>query len=64
MKDVLSSPAILVRRFTFISLLLQKKNLADPVSVMCDISVAMSLTMVLLFHIVAPFAGKEFIEGE
>jgi ascorbate PTS system EIIC component len=29
-----------------------------------DTSVAMSLTMVVLFFIVAPFAGKEFIESE
>ncbi|HZG60965.1 MAG TPA: PTS ascorbate transporter subunit IIC [Anoxybacillus sp.] len=29
-----------------------------------DTSVAMSLTMVLLFFIVAPFAGKQFIEKE
>jgi ascorbate PTS system EIIC component len=29
-----------------------------------DTSVAMSLTMVLLFFIVAPFAGKEFIEKQ
>jgi ascorbate PTS system EIIC component len=29
-----------------------------------DTSVAMSLTMVLLFFIVAPFAGKSFIESE
>jgi ascorbate PTS system EIIC component len=29
-----------------------------------DTSVAMSLTMVLLFFIVAPFAGKEFIESQ
>jgi ascorbate-specific PTS system EIIC-type component UlaA len=64
MKDVLGSSAILVGWFAFIGLLLQKKSLADTVSGMCDTSVTMSLTMVLLFFIVALFAEKQFIEGE
>jgi ascorbate PTS system EIIC component len=39
-------------------------NVPKSLGFLRDTSVAMSLTMVLLFFIVAPFAGKEFIESQ